>query len=103
MAVVKLTSSGKAILFIDDEGRVYSTSLSFLSQLTKGLLAQPFVLLSRLPFDIHDKRFKASPVYDPDGILDKTTKATSQVGDGLSPVRTEKEKLRKNLKDKKVW
>ena len=102
MAVIKLTSSGKAFLFIDDDGRTYSTSLSFVSQLMQNKLKQKFVLLSRLPWDTNDSRFKKSPLYDPQGIS-TTVEAKSQVGDGLSPVRIEKEKNKKAFEDKKVW
>ena len=104
MAVAKITGSGKGVLFIDDDGRVFSTSVTFLRQLLMGTLKTQFILLTRLPFDIVDTRFKNSPLYDPKGVTTEgAKKAETQTGDGLSPVRRENEKQKQDFKDKKVW
>lgn len=65
MAVVKLTRSKKAVLFIDDDGHVFQTSVLYLAKLMSGELQSryPFILLTRLPFDVTPDHFKKSPVY----------------------------------------
>lgn len=69
MAIVKLTKSGKAISFIDEEGNVFVTSKIAMINMLNGTLNGNFVLLSRLPFKIDQNRFKPSPVYIPPGYI----------------------------------
>ena len=64
MAAIKLTTSGKAIQFIDDEGRVYQTSLYDYSLLVAG--KKKFTTPVRLPHDVSPQRFPPSKLLMPD-------------------------------------
>lgn len=67
MAIIKLTRSGKAILVIDDSGKVFVTSVISIQNIINKAI--PFVLLSKMPFDVPANRFKQSPVYTPPGYI----------------------------------
>jgi hypothetical protein len=62
MAAIKLTTSGKAIHFIDDEGRVFQTSLYDYSLLVAG--KKKFITPVLLPHGVSPKRFPPSPLYN---------------------------------------
>jgi hypothetical protein len=94
------------LLVIDDDGRTYITSVNFLLGLINGKSKHDFILLSRLPQNNSDSRFKKSPVYDPDGVFQgdaaKTLELTTS-NDALS-VKAQKEKQeKKSFEDKNVW
>ena len=105
MAVAKLTGSKKGLLFIDDEGNIFNTSVNFIMGLINGKAKHDFVLLSRLPNKAAEGRFKKSPLYDPDGKYHEKTfeKSTTLANDGLSKVERDKTEVKKSFKDKKVW
>lgn len=65
MAVVKLSKSGNALLFVDDEDNVYVTSVAYL----KGILAGAKFpgLLTRLPNKAPAGKFKKSQILQLDG------------------------------------
>ena len=65
MAAIKLTRTGKAIQFIDDEGRVYQTSKYDYGLLISGV--KKFITPVRMPHDIRTDRFPPSPVLIPSG------------------------------------
>lgn len=65
MAIVKKTKSGKAVLFIDEYGNSFITSVAYLRSLLNGTSKVPFILLNRLPDKVSSDRFKLSPVFDP--------------------------------------
>ena len=85
MAVVKLTSSGKAVQFIDDEGNVFMTSLSYLKGLLDGRANHGFIYLTRLPLRVSDKRFKMSNVYNPKCYRDLSSEELKISYDAISP------------------
>jgi len=62
MTIVKLSKSGKALIFIDDFGNSYSTSTKYLMSLVSGRMKAPFIQLSRFPVPVEQDRFKKSPV-----------------------------------------
>ena len=62
MAAIKLTTSGKAIHFIDDEGRVFQTSLYDYGLLVAG--KKKFITPVLLPHGVNATRFPPSPLYD---------------------------------------
>jgi len=65
MAVVKLSSSGRAVQFITDDGVLFQTSVSFFRGLLEGRSPSGFVLLTRMPWRVSKSRFKPSPVFNP--------------------------------------
>ena len=69
MTVIKLTKSKKAIQIIDDDGRVYVTSVNSILYLLKGFAKGGFITTKRLPFDGAKDRFAPSELYDPEGVI----------------------------------
>jgi hypothetical protein len=65
MGVVKLSQSGKALLFVSDEGVVYSLARSSVEGLLRGEKRFGSLVLTRLPFSVSPDRFPKSPVYEP--------------------------------------
>ena len=63
MAVVKSTSSGKALLFIDDSGSVFITSVSAIDKTVKSGNHNNFIVLTRMPNGVAVDRFPPSPLY----------------------------------------
>ena len=61
--IVKLSSSGRAVQVVDDDGRVFQTSVEFVRGLLEGRSPRGFVLLTRLPFMVSKDRYKPSPVW----------------------------------------
>ncbi len=102
MAVVKLSASGLQVQFIDDEGNMFVTSMTYLMTMLERKSKLPFCLLSRLPLKISTDRFKKSPVWDPDGLADKSKQVTLN-DDGLSKKTIKKGEQREQYKDKQVW
>jgi len=104
MAVIKLTSSKKAVLFIDDEGNTFITSVNFLVGLLNGKSPYGFVSLARLPGKVADGRFKKSKLYDPSGVYENVdSKTLSTNTDVLSQKVLKEGKEKKGFVDKKVW
>lgn len=109
MTIIRLTSSGRAIQVVTDEGYVYQTSTTFLQGLLWGKAKGNFITTNRMPFNVAPDRFKPSELYDPDGkfqgearkTLDRNN--TTTTNDAIS-VKTRKEKeVKKGYVDKKVW
>ena len=65
MTVLKLTSSGKGLQVIDDEGNVFQTSKLYVETLLAGNIKGNFILLNRLPWKAAEDRFKKSPLWEP--------------------------------------
>jgi hypothetical protein len=110
MAVIRLTKSGSAVQFIDDDGRCYSTSATFILGLLSGKKVMPFVILSRMPFGVNPGRFPESPIWIPEGMTKEEVlnKMSSESGlrnanDALSIKATEEKKQEKAYTDSKVW
>ena len=62
VAVVLKTSSGKAVQFVDDEGVVFMTSVSWLKTLLYG--DKKLIELTRMPYKASPGRFRKSAVLD---------------------------------------
>lgn len=95
MAVVKLTRSGKALLFIDDVGNSFITSVSFVRGLLDGLSSSNLLLLKRLPDRVSSSRFMKSPVleflgdgsvveHSPGDVVDSSKSCSTDDGDVVS-------------------
>jgi len=76
MAIIKETSSGKGVQFVDDDGNVFMTSKSYLLKYLNGESKAFFLLLTRMPIPIDVSKFKKSPVLGEDvghhGAVDKS-------------------------------
>lgn len=79
MAVLKRNKSGRSLLFVDDTGRTYITSVEHVNRLLDGKFKSEFIVLTRLPGLVAANRFPASPLWDPstgttvplvDGVID---------------------------------
>lgn len=106
LTIMKLSASKKAIVVIDDDGNVFTTSASFVSQLLRGLMTKPdFILMSRMPDKVASDRFKKSEVWVPPGYekpLERSDTPTMSTDAFSANVRKDKE-LRQEFKDKAVW
>lgn len=101
MAIVKVTKSGKGVLFIDDAGNVYITSVTYLRSLLDKELAKryPFILLNRLSLGVSKDHFKQSPVYNPQtGVTEELTRKN----DAFSDVALKKKDESRGFEDKPV-
>lgn len=94
MTVLKLTSSGKGLQVIDDEGNVFQTSKLYVEMLLRGDIKGNFVLLNRLPWKVAEDRFKKSPLWVPkdyagkEGMIDSSSTTTDVLsGKGREAVK----------------
>ena len=78
MGVLKLSKSGKAVLFVTDEGVVYVFPRVSVERYLRGSLQLPFLLFSRFSAGTSPGRFPLSSCFD-GGV----------VGDGLRQSRVE--------------
>ena len=103
MTILKLTKSGKAVQVIDDDGRVYITSVNFVQGLLMGKSKFGFIKTKRLPFNVSKDRFEPSELYDPDGIYKgnaaKTFEKVTTTNDPLSVKSREDKKQKKNYEE----
>ncbi len=63
MAVVKLTKNKTGVLFVSDDGTMYSVAIKVLQELIAGRVRAPYSVLTRLPFPVSPGRFPLSKVY----------------------------------------
>lgn len=63
MGIVKLSSSGKALLFVTDEGVVYVTSVKSVEFLIARANNKFTATLTRMAEPVSPERFPKSPVY----------------------------------------
>lgn len=108
MAVVKVTASKKGVQFIDEEGNVFGTSVAYLQSLLAGTLKTGFILLQRMPFQVHPDRFAKSPVWDNNGKINvalarQEGTPSGTVDDAFSVIKRKENKEVKVFEDKKVW
>jgi hypothetical protein len=89
MAVIKVTNSGKAILFIDDDGKTFVTSIKILQDMINASNPNKFVVITRLPGAASASRFPQSPVFNPEDKKVKDGKELAQVDDVFAPVKKE--------------
>lgn len=62
--IIKLSSSRKAVQVVDEEGRVFQTSVAYLVRLLEEPNPGKFALLTELPFRVSASRFPKSPLYE---------------------------------------
>lgn len=106
MAAIKLTTSGKAIQFIDDKGQVYQTSVYDYNLLITG--QKKFTTPVRLPFDVNPERWPASPLLksNPDGKWEKVDIPRDfKIGghDAYDLKKLGEEKAKKKFEEVKEW
>jgi hypothetical protein len=63
--IIKLSSSGKQLQVVDDDGCVFGTSVEWVKGLLEGRSPSGFLLLTRLPLKVAKGRYKPSPVWNP--------------------------------------
>ena len=68
MAVVKKSSSGRAIQFIDEDGNVFQLSAGLFGKVMSGGINGDFVVLTRMPIPVPVGRFPVSPIYGDAGV-----------------------------------
>lgn len=102
MTVIKLTSSKKAIQIIDDEGRVYQTSVNSIAYLLSG--KAPFITTSRLPFNVAPGRYKPSEIWTDGGKINPSSviQAESTKNDPASVKAREEKNKNKAYVDKVI-
>ena len=66
MAVLKSNKSGRSLLFVDDTGKTYVTSVEHVKRLINGLFKSEFIVLTRLPGIVSPDRFPKSPSWTPE-------------------------------------
>lgn len=98
MGVIRLSRSGKSLLFISDDGVQYFTSVSWLNGLLSGRFSNGMIVLKRLPFGVPVGKFPLSELYDPAGLSDKLS-----VVDGLSSRSKREYGDVLSFVDKDVW
>jgi len=101
MAIIKLTKSKKAVMFVDEDGTPFMTSVVAIQNMLSGNIKGDFVLLSRMPFSINPSRFKKSPLYKPAGYIEPKD-STKNTSDALSVQNRQDNKEKKQYIDKVV-
>lgn len=105
--IIKLSSSGKQLQVIDDDGNVFGTSVLFLKGLLEKRAPRNFVLMTKMPFKVAKNRFAPSPVYNPDTkekeLVEDNIDEERTDKDAFSPHITKKVKDKKAFEDKEVW
>lgn len=77
MSVIKNSSSGRALFFIDESGTVFSTSWDWVDKLRTGKIKTGFLVLSRLPNPVSVDRFPPSPTWNPENGTISTDEITT--------------------------
>ena len=104
MAIVRKSSSGKSIQFLDDEGFIYYTSVNFLMGLINNSKQGNFLLLKRLPVPTNMSRYKPSPIHDPDNILASIDpRSMDKAPDLMTSKGKENREKKKAFEDADVW
>lgn len=106
--IVKLSSSGKAVQVITDDGSVFQTSKLFFEGLFSGKSSSGFIPMTRLPWKVSKDRFKPSPVWNPETGEKEVYEETggdveSMSSDSLSSKTVGANRKKKAFEDKKVW
>ena len=104
MTIIKLTSSGKAVQVVTDNGEVYQTSVNFVQGLLMGKCKAGFITTKRMPFNVSPDKFKPSEVYDPQGTFKgNASKTLTSSNDAYSKKVVDSNKKMNIFKDKMVW
>ena len=98
MAITKLTKSKKAVMFVDEQGTAFMTSVVAIQNMLSGNIKGDFILLSRMPFTINPDRFKKSPLYEPDGYIAPKDSTRNQT-DALGPQNRQDNKEKRQYTD----
>ena len=103
MAAIKLTTSGKAIQFIDDDGRVFQTSTYDYGLLVGG--KKKFISPIRLPHDVSPTRFPPSKMWNPaTGKTEEVARNFKAGGHDAYDLKKQNDNKGKNtLKETKEW
>ena len=106
MAVVKKSSSGKAIQFILSEdvpaGTVFQLSASLFGRVMSNGIQGDFVVLSRLPIPVPGDRFPSSPVYGDVGVSAAVEKAGGNAFDKSFLIERKEQSVSRKSKGFKV-
>jgi hypothetical protein len=102
MGVVKLSASLKQVQFVDDDGRVFVTSVKFLLGLLSGGSPGRVLVLGLLPNRVSVDRFPKSEVWCPE-LRDESVSGVSVNRDVLSRKASEVRDVKKSFVDKEVW
>ena len=108
MAVVLKSKSGKAVMFVDDRGFVYSTNAQILRGYLNGNDHEP-LLLSLLPARVYGDRFGQSRLFVngesmtlqeafDKGFIDRSFWESVSFKDGLTKMGNKKDKQRAETK-----
>jgi len=100
VAVFKLTRSKKALLFIDDDGNTFVTSVAVVRNIIDDKIRVPFASMKRLPFKTSPDRFEKSELYLPPGYV---APREDKGEDGLDPRYLKRKEVKKSYEDKMVW
>lgn len=91
---------------IDDDGKVYQTSVNSLLYLLNGHAKKQgnFITTVRLPLNAAPHRYKKSELYDPNGLFKgDAAKSLTTARDSYSVKVQEEQKTKKAYEDKNVW
>lgn len=99
--IVKLSSSGKQLQVVCDDGSVFVTSVAFLLRLVDGSLRSPFIVCSLLPNKASVDRFPKSPVYNP-GLGRVVVDSSKVSSDSFSKKSTSSVKVKRVFSDEEV-
>lgn len=101
--IIKLSSSGKQLQVVDDEGVVFGTSVEFLKGLLDGRSPKGFLLLTRLPFRVSKRRFAKSPVWVPEGGVKEVVDEDVGTGEDVLSAREQKKRqVKRSVSDEGV-
>lgn len=106
MTVIKLSKSGKQFQVIDDQGNIYGTSVVAVQNILQGKVKSGHTVCMRMPFKVAPERFGVSPLWDPEGLLQKSTLPEGSItlnNDSFSAASLKKEEVIKKFEDKEVW
>ena len=99
MAILKKTSSGKGIQFIDDSGVIYPTSVQFLQNFIYS--EQKIMSLGvRYAAPLPEGKFKKATVYDPTGYYTKQASKAKQEGKEFDSMKA---KVKKEQKEEEQY
>jgi len=94
---MKISSSGKQIQIIDDDGNVFGTSFLYTQTMLNEKNPEKFILMTRLPFKVASDRFKKSPLWEGNTKRELTPEELTTGNDSLSV------KQREDMKQKSTY
>lgn len=96
MAVIKLSKSGKALLFIADDGTVYIAPKAMVQSMCDGSYKKKMFLLGKMPIQADLSRFEQSKVWGD---------APSHIAgrDAFDYKHQKANEQKKSFEDKDVW